>query len=119
MGHLKQLEYGGKKLGRKILNDGNLFSSDPGVVKESSATTLRRRTCARERARHWRRRRRPPDNARRSKATAPTDVYAPVHILCWKIHVGAHSAHVGGLFLPRREPYSAVLEKTTQENSKL
>jgi hypothetical protein len=98
MGQLKQLEYGGKKLGSKrSFKDSNLLSSDPGVAKESSATTLRRRTCARER-----------DTGvdegdlqtMRDEATQqhPTYVYAPVHILCWKIQVGAHSAHVGGLY---------------------
>jgi len=49
MGHLKQLEYGGKSCAAKSFNDSNLLNSDPGVAKESSATTLRRRTCARER----------------------------------------------------------------------
>lgn len=107
MGHLKQLEYGGKKLGSKIVQRQQSLQFWSGCCKRTVCNNNIAAEDMRARARHWRRRRRPPYNARRSNATAPTDVYAPVHILCWKMHIGAHSAHVGALCLPCREPYSA------------
>jgi hypothetical protein len=60
MGHLKQLEYGGKKLGSKIVQRQQSLEFWSRCYKRIVCNNIAAEGM-RARARHWRRRRRPPD----------------------------------------------------------
>jgi len=112
MGHLKQLEYGGKKLGRKIVQRQQSLQFWSRCCKRIvcdniAAEDMRARESATLAS--------TKETSRQCETKQGNSTHRR---LCSSSHSMLENTRRSP-FHPRREPYSAVLEKTTQENSKL